>query len=86
MEVKASREKCELTHCSASLLFMHRARAFHFNSELYCKLSFHVGYDYFSSQQHHCVSVLKIIRILYYSAGEFIVINNEFLFYLVAWR
>lgn len=50
------------------------------------KLSFHVGYDYFSSQQHHCVSTLKIIRILYYSAGEFIVINNEFLFYLVAWR
>ncbi|MEG2736964.1 MAG: hypothetical protein RR962_16655, partial [Hafnia sp.] len=49
------------------------------------KLSFRVGYDYFSSPQYHCVSALKIIRILYYSSSEFIIINNEFLFFLAAW-
>jgi len=47
------------------------------------KLSFRVGYHYFSSQQHHCVSSLKIIRILHYRWIEFIIINSDFLFYVV---
>ena len=40
MDVKLGLAKCELTHCSARLLFMHRARAIQFNSELYCKIKF----------------------------------------------